>query len=99
MVRTVLLAADSLAEILARSRFGITMAAMSGMNKRLIYPKISPVYAIPSPCKCPMLFLIFDREMWPRIIAGIPARNERHSTNEAIPRTMLAIAPPSVFTG
>jgi hypothetical protein len=46
-----------------------------------------------------MLFLIFDREICPRIMAGIPARNERHNTNEAIPRTMLAMAPPSVLGG
>jgi len=46
-----------------------------------------------------MLFLILDREICPRMMAGIPVKIERHSTNEAIPRTMLVIAPPSVFGG
>jgi hypothetical protein len=46
-----------------------------------------------------MLFLILEREMCPTMIAGIPARKERQRAIDAIPRTMLAIAPPSVLGG
>src|SRR6478736_3182835 len=77
----------------------MAMAAIIRMKGRLIYPRISPVRAIPSPFKRPMLFLILDSDKCPRIMAGIPAMKERHRAIEAIPRTMLAIAPPSVLAG
>jgi len=40
---------------------------------------------MPSPCRRPILFLILDREMCPRINGWNPARNERQRTIDAIP--------------
>ena len=98
IVRTVLAAADSFAAIFDRNRFGIAMAAMirmRGMAAALIEPMIRPVVAIPSPLRRPMLRRMFAFDICPRMMAGIPARTERHK-RDRIPRMRLAVALPSV---
>src|SRR5215472_937781 len=55
----------------------------------------SPARAIPSPARRPPLFLIAERELCPRMMAGMPARIEKKVTDKT-PRIKLAVAFPSV---
>src|SRR5438876_11896483 len=71
-LRTDATAELSLADILARSKLGIAIAAMIRMNGIATtprYPRTRPAMARPWPVKRPALFLISDRERWPRMIA------------------------------
>jgi hypothetical protein len=98
IVRTVLAAADSFAAIFDRNRFGIAIAAMiriRGMAATLMYPMMRPAVAIPSPLSRPILRRIFAFDICPRMMAGIPARIEKHK-RERIPKIRLAMALPSV---
>src|SRR5579859_139058 len=57
---------------------------------------MSPARAIPSPFRRPMLLRILERDMCPRMIAGMPVKTEKQK-NDKIPRTRLAVALPSVL--
>src|SRR5438270_6233062 len=84
----------SSAEILARSRLGIRIAAKirtTGVTIP-IYPRTRPAIASPEPFNLPALVRICEREICPKMIATMAAGkiNEKH------PNTRLAIALPLV---
>jgi hypothetical protein len=56
---------------------------------------ISPAVAIPSPLRRPILRRMFAFDICPRMMAGMPAKIERHKRDK-IPRMRLAVALPSV---
>src|SRR5687768_3329323 len=56
---------------------------------------INPARAIPPPVNRPMLFWIADRDMCPRMMAGMPVRQLK-IVSERIPQTRLPTALPSV---
>jgi hypothetical protein len=91
------IALASFAAMRERNRLGIAIAAMiktTGIASKLIYPMMRPASAKPSPFNLPMLLRMSERDMWPRIIAGIPARIER-IVRLQIPKMRLATALPS----
>src|SRR5579863_2454977 len=94
MFRTFPAAAASLAKIFARSRLGMAMAARirtNGMAATPRYPITRPAMARPRPFRRPALFLISDREIWPRMIATMQSGNTL-----MMPRIRLATALPLV---
>lgn len=96
IVRSDATAEASFAAILARRRFGIAIAAMiktTGKINTPIYPSTSPAMAIPAPMIWPPLRRIRERDMWPVMIAAMPARGTRNK----MPQIRLTIAKPLVL--